>query len=1010
MNPKPISRRAVVKIAAIAAAAAQIPAALRAAPPSSAAASAGGGASGAAAPAPRPARGSVRWLDGVAPALNDGATWGMPWPRGAVANGAPFALRDAAGKPLPVQSWPAAFWPDGSLKWTAHAVPAGIEINDGIELAPGETPAAPARAVTVRDDAGSVIVDTGVIRATIAKSGAVLIRSIARDGRDVLLNGRLVALNTGTPDDSAAAGADAAGAGAGASTRSTVFFESDIAAVTVEQTGPVRAVVKIEGRHAPAAAGTSTTSSNAAAAAAAAAATATAPRAWLPFTVRLYFYAGGEAVRVMHSFVFDGDPEKDFLRGIGVRFEVPMTDLPHDRHVRFAGEGDGLWAEAVRSLTGLRRDPDGRPGPGPVKTAQLAGLPCPPVETFNPQVRERLHYIPAWGDFTLAQPAANAFTIRKRTQPGHGWIDVDQGRRASGAGYIGGATGGGVVFGLRDFWQRHPAQLDIRGAHTDRAEVTLWLYSPEAPPMDLRFYHDGMGMDDFRKQYDGGLEITYEDYEPGYGSAHGIARTSEITLRAVAATPPRARLAEMAAAVRTPPVLVCAPEVVLAAKVLGALWSLPDRSTPARAAIEERLDWQFDYHRRQVDQRHWYGFWHYGDVMHSYDRDRHVWKYDVGGFAWDNSELSTDLWLWYYFLRTGRADVFRFAEAMTRHTGEVDVYHAGPFAGLGTRHNVQHWGCSAKQVRISTAAYRRVYYYLTADERTGDLMRELLGVDKILNAVDPARKLARATPLGKHDSRLSFGTDWANLAAAWLTEWERGGDPQYRDKLLRGLRDWGAMPAGFFTSDRYGYRIATGALEPLTVRGRPGGAAGKTIGGHGGAAGGTAAGKTIGDNGGASGGGGKPIGVSHLDSVFGAVETFAELIQLTAGQPEYEGFAKAWIQYCTLYSAPKDEQRAALGADLRGNGLRQAHSRLTAYAARMTGDEKLAARAWEEFGRGDFADHGLAGARASLKTSRIEGPDVLNPVDEAAWVSTNDAAQWGLAAIQCLALIGDRMP
>ncbi|MDR0353333.1 MAG: Tat pathway signal sequence domain protein [Opitutaceae bacterium] len=916
----------------------------------------------------------MRWLDGAAPALNNGATWGMPWPRGAIANDTTFALRDTAGQSLPVQSWPTAFWPDGSLKWTAHAIPAGIEIDDGLALAPGQTPAAPAHAVTVRDAAGSVVVDTGIIRATIAKSGATLLRAIARDGHDVLVNGRLVALNTNTPDTTPDAARPANPRPAG-SAPITTAFESDIAAVTIEQTGPVRAVVKIEGRHRRIASSAAAPAPNTAAPAP----DNTAPRAWLPFTVRLYFYAGADAVRLLHSFVYDGDPEKDFLRGIGVRFDVPMTDLPHDRHVRLAGEGRGLWAEAVRGLTGLRRDPDGRTRPGPIKTAQLAGLPCPPVETFNPQVRERLRYIPAWGDYTLAQLAANAFTIRKRTQPGHGWIDVDQGRRAPGTGYIGGATGGGVAFGLRDFWQRHPTQLDIRDAHTDHAEVTLWMYSPEAQPMDLRFYHDGMGMDDFRKQYDGGLEITYEDYEPGYGNAHGIARTSEIMLWALAATPARHRLAEMAAAVSTPPRLVCAPRTMLDANVFGALWTLPDRSTPAKAAIEERLDWQFDYHRKQIDQRHWYGFWHYGDVMHSYDRDRHVWKYDIGGFAWDNSELSTDLWLWYYFLRTGRADVFRLAEAMTRHTGEVDVYHAGPFAGLGTRHNVQHWGCSAKQVRISTAAYRRIYYYLTADERTGDLMRELLDVDQILNTVDPARKLTRATPLGKYDSRLSFGTDWANLAVAWLTEWERGGDPRHRDKLLRGLRDWGAMPAGFFTSDRYGYQIATGSLEPLTVRGRPGGS-------------------------------GKTIGVSHLDSVFGAVETFAELIQLTAGQPEYEGFAKAWLHYCTLYSAPKDEQHAALGADLRGNGLRQAHSRLTAYAAKMIGDKKLAARAWAEFSQGDFADHGQADTRAALQTRRLEGPEVLNPVDEAAWVSTNDAAQWSLAAIECLALIGDQMP
>jgi len=48
--------------------------------------------------------------------------------------------------------------------------------------------------------------------------------------------------------------------------------------------------------------------------------------------------------------------------------------------------------------------------------------------------------------------------------------------------------------------------------------------------------------------------------------------------------------------------------------------------------------------------------------------------------------------LWYTFLRTGRADAFRMAEAMTRHTGEVDTYHLGRFAMLGSRHNVRHWG------------------------------------------------------------------------------------------------------------------------------------------------------------------------------------------------------------------------------------------------------------------------------------------------------------------------------
>ena len=56
--------------------------------------------------------------------------------------------------------------------------------------------------------------------------------------------------------------------------------------------------------------------------------------------------------------------------------------------------------------------------------------------------------------------------------------------------------------------------------------------------------------------------------------------------------------------------------------------------------------------------------------MHAYDPVRHTWRYDIGGFAWDNTELASNMWLWYNFLRTGRADIWRMAEAMTRHTAE----------------------------------------------------------------------------------------------------------------------------------------------------------------------------------------------------------------------------------------------------------------------------------------------------------------------------------------------------
>ncbi len=73
--------------------------------------------------------------------------------------------------------------------------------------------------------------------------------------------------------------------------------------------------------------------------------------------------------------------------------------------------------------------------------------------------------------------------------------------------------------------------------------------------------------------------------------------------------------------------------------------------------------------------------------MHTYDQFRHQWRYDLGGYAWQNTELVPNMWLWLDFLRTGDPSVYYLAESMTRHTSEVDQYHAGEYKGLGSRHN-----------------------------------------------------------------------------------------------------------------------------------------------------------------------------------------------------------------------------------------------------------------------------------------------------------------------------------
>ena len=318
-------------------------------------------------------------------------------------------------------------------------------------------------------------------------------------------------------------------------------------------------------------------------------------------------------------------------------------------------------------------------------------------------------------------------------------------------------------------------------------------------------------------------------------------------------------------------------------------------------------------------------------------------------------------------MRSGRADIFRFAEAMTRHTGEVDVYHLGKWAGLGTRHGVQHYADSAKQQRIANTTYRRYYYFLTADERVGDLMHSNVDSDETFLVLDPIRKI-RTEPYEPDRNALSigFGTDWSGLVSAWLTEWERRGPKWEKAKarVLSTMETIAAQPNGFVQGSAL-YDLDTGKFA----------VADKAV-----------------------------VGVSHLSAMFGLVELNAELLD----QIDMPKFKEAWLDYCRYFNATKAEQKARYGSDFGSLLLFQGHARQDAYAAVQLGDDKLAARAWRQFY--NSADAWDYKESTDWSTKKVEGPTGLVSGSEASWVSTNTTALYGLAAIQNLALVGDKMP
>lgn len=861
---------------------------------------------------PAPATVKVSWLGERPPILPCGVSWGVPWPRGAVTRNRAVTVRSADGRSLATQSWPLAYWPDGSVKWSGLAIAAGPQLAAPLTVAAeanaaGASTNAPEFPVSVRQDAQFIEIASGPLRCRIARAGQSLIESLAVDGREVARDGRLVVIREDRAENDS--GSDSS------QTIREEDYTSQISKVTVEQSGPVRAVVHIEGTHA------GPVGSNRPA------------RQWLPFSVRLYFTAGLSSVRMVHSFVFDGDQFTDFIRGLGLAFTVPFREERQNRHIRFATDNAGVFSEPVLMSPGYR--PRAVAHAAEMQQAQLLGKRIPNLADLTARDKAAFETIAVWDTFKLAQLAPDSFDLSKRTGKGSSWLHISNGARARGLAFLGDVSGG-LAVGVKHFWQKYPSALEISGASTAAGQMKIWFWAPDAPAMDLRHY-DTVGHN---------LGVSYEDYQEGFSTPNGVANTSELTLWATADTPDPATLVSMAKSANEPPLLVCAPQHYHDTHTLG-VWSLPGGTVPGLsgpdlASAEEQLDRAFTFYSGEVERRRWYGFWDFGDVVRTYDPIRHEWMYDIGGHGWNNTELMPNAWLWFAFLRTGRADVFRFAEAMTRNTTEVDVYHSGRFAGLGSRHNVNHWGDGAKEARINEAFLKRFYYYLTTDERMGDLLREPLNViEQTLAAVPPLREVL---PLPIKPALIRIGPDWLALASNWMAEWERTGDTRYRDYILTGMTDIGAMPDAFITRGAYRYDPATKHLYDI---GQPN------------------------------------MGTPEFMVLFGGDQIAMELMALI----DCPTFAHAWFLLCDKWAHATP-------------GPAYTKMRLTAYAANVSGDSGLEAAALQLF-RDSLKFNG--GDRFPAMLTAIEGPSVAEPVKETPGhnsftpaIATPETSQWAI--------------
>lgn len=836
----------------------------------------------------------MKWLD---TRVKGGyVTFGVPHKRGELTVGDTLDI-EQEGKRVVAEMHPIAYWNDGSVKWTSVTA----ELSDApVTVKKGTAKTAPAMPIEETDD--TITIDNGSFKSIFYKSGKTMLKA-----NGLVVSIRAIKTLISEDDD--------------ITVKKNITYYGDITECVVEYSSAIKSVIRIKGTH-----------------------KANDGSSFLQFIVRFIVYKSSGKIDIKHTFIYDGDVTTDMIGGVAVDVKRKMSGLCFNRRIKLAGDC-GVFHEPLQILNIWRP----RIGTELYK-AQMRGETVDvstAIDSRNGQpCADQLDNVTIWDSFKYTQVSPDSYIIKKKTAPKNvAYIDAGFGRRAKGFMYAGDENGGFAI-GMRHFFEKAPSAINAKGLSTNEGTITAWIHPTDSEPLDMRHY-DTVSHD----------QTFYEGF-PFLGSDPvGVAATNELAVFIYDETPSDDIIMKDAESVSRPPVLVCEPEHYRDTYVLGA-FSLPDRSTPLKAWIEDELDKCAKFYMNEVEQRHWYGLYNYGDIMHTYDFGRHCWRYDMGGYAWQNTELLPTFWLWYAFLRSGRGDLFDFAEAMSRHAADVDTYHIGDKKGLGSRHNVIHWGDSCNEPRVGMAGHHRPLYYLMGgDARIGDVFDDVRDADlSTIGKYDPLGFFYKPEEM-KLPSHARTGPDWSSYCSNWYVEWERNANTKYRDKIKTGIEDLKKAPLRLISGSNFEYDPNTGHLGYI----------GETS-----------------------------AGGSHLVVCMGGPQTWIELADLM----DDEDFKNMVVEYGAFYYLPKEEKAARTNGLTSGKGFEYPYmaAAVVGYAAQQLHDEKLAYKVWQ------VLIHSLAGEHKDegFDAETVENYFNNEKLSEMFWLMTNFAAQWCVNTIFAL--------
>ena len=624
-------------------------------------------------------------------------TQGIAFADRTLERGMPVGVVDANGKSLPCQTCCLTTW-DSDLRFVKWLLvdfqvdlPAGKSTDVFVEYGDHVEPALPAQPVTIDQVDEQLVLETGPMQLVLSHSehhyrqrrASFLMQCSVRAGdgwRDLFRDGSGPHLYMTD--------------GHGRSFDSVTAAPRPV--ITVEESGPVRACVRIDGYHAN-----------------------SHGVKVCPFTLRIHAYAGKSDLRVHHTFVFDQDADHMELSAIGMKFPLALGD---DRKMAFGGDQGGhVCDEGADAVLVQRTDRDFviAQGDRTVATGAKSGgwatlggdLACAAVVVRN-FWQEYPKSIALGGDGTIdvqIWPASHDENLSFTTPFKEEAIFFGT------PGHFGTPTTRDESYVKRLLHERPTAPLNLKSFNIQNEQDLEWVERviDEHAPDRLASYNDTADSD-----------------------GTGAAKTTEFVLRFSSAPIAQDEAAALGVAVQEPVIAPPSSEYLCATGAMGPFGANSDpRFAPVHEALDEivRL-----YILEPREFGRLYGMMRYGNllcvhsdavgVVYRYYRDRDPSKAFRRIGVYNNEANDQVHALWCNFVRTADRGHFLLAEAYSQNVADVAICHAHPgmpkVVGLIHYHNAHQWSGGHSPSHSLTAGLM-LHYYFTGNRRLLDVALEV---------------------------------------------------------------------------------------------------------------------------------------------------------------------------------------------------------------------------------------------------------------------------------------------